>query len=64
MNLRDKVMRQTTRQPAIFAILTIVIIIIFFVLNSLTIKRENEIKSKSAKTNYSELASQAGAVAE
>ncbi len=63
MNLRDKVMRQTTRQPAIFAILTIVIIIIFFVLNSLTIKRENEIKSKSAKTNYSELASQAGAVA-
>ncbi|MFA6449459.1 MAG: methyl-accepting chemotaxis protein [bacterium] len=55
MNLRDKVLRQAARQPAIFAAVTILIVLFFSILNQQTINRENRIKAASAEANYNEL---------
>jgi len=63
MNLRDKVLRQAARQPAVFAVVAFLIVIIFFVMNQSAIKRESEIKANGASENYSELNNTAKAYA-
>lgn len=55
MNIRERVLIQATRPPAIFAGIAVAIVIVFYFTNQYTISNDNRLKARSVRTNYEEI---------